>query len=159
MSFLTATKAGGANLVAFLDMLARCEGTAGTCNDDGYSKIVNPGGCMTTYADHPRQLIQVNANLKSTAAGRYQLLARFYDAYKASLNLPDFSPGSQDRIALQQIKECKAIPPLLAGDLQTAINLCSNIWASLPGSQYKQPVRSYQQCVTWFVAAGGTINA
>ena len=42
--------------------------------------------------------------LKSTGAGRYQLLSRWWDAYRKQLGLKDFSPKSQDAVALQQIK-------------------------------------------------------
>ena len=44
----------------------------------------------------------------------------------------DFSPKSQDAVALQQIKERGALPMIDRGDIRQAIDRCSNIWASLP---------------------------
>ena len=32
--------------------------------------------------DHPRKLVTLNPKLKSTGAGRYQLLSRWWDAYR-----------------------------------------------------------------------------
>ena len=66
----------------------------------GYDVI---GGGIADYSDHPRKLVTLNPKLKSTGAGRYQLLSR-WDVTK-QLGLKDFSPKSQDAVALQQIKE------------------------------------------------------
>ena len=35
---------------------------------------------VTDYSDHPRKLVTLNPKLKSTGAGRYQLLSRWWDA-------------------------------------------------------------------------------
>ena len=59
---------------------------------------------------HPRKLVTLNPKLKSTGAGRYQSLSRWWDAYRKQLGLKDFSPKSQDAVALQQIKERGALP-------------------------------------------------
>ena len=52
--------------------------------------------------------------------------------YRKQLGLKDFSPKSQDAVALQQIKERGALPMIDRGDIRQAIDRCSNIWASLP---------------------------
>jgi muramidase (phage lysozyme) len=144
-----------ANLKAFLDMLASSEGTKGR-GDDGYNVIVG-GELFKSYADHPRKLVHLNAHLESTAAGRYQLLARYFDAYKAQLKLTDFSPVSQDTIAVQQIAERKALPDIEAGRIETAIYKCSNIWASLPGNNYGQHQNSISKLLAYYKAAGGQL--
>ena len=46
--------------------------------------------------DHPRRLVTLNPKLKSTGAGRYQLLSRWWDAYRKAAWPEDFSPKSQD---------------------------------------------------------------
>ena len=103
----------------------------------GYDVIVG-GELFTDYSDHPRKLVTLNPKLKSTGAGRYQLLSRWWDAYRKQLGLKDFSPKSQDAVALQQIKERGALPMIDRGDIRQAIDRCSNIWASLPGAGYGQ---------------------
>ena len=55
------------------------------------------------------------------------------------LHLPDFSANSQDKVAIQQIKERGALADIEEGTVDLAIGLCSNIWASLPGNKFEQP--------------------
>lgn len=143
------------NLGAFLDMLAISEGTYGK-GDDGYNVLVG-GGHFESYGDHPRKLIQIRPGLASTAAGRYQLLARYYDPYKKLLGLADFSPESQDAIAIQQIKECKAFDLIRDGNLPEAIDRCAHIWASLPGAGYGQHENRPATLYAAYLNAGGVI--
>lgn len=140
------------NLAAFLDMLAWAEGTSThpKTQNDGYDVLVNPGGIFTDYSDHPRKLIQVRPGLKSTAAGRYQILARTYDYYRQILDLPDFSPDSQDRIAIQMIRGAKALSHISNGGddgIAIAIGLICKLWASLPGAGYSQGERDLVLCL------------
>ena len=61
---------------AFLDMLAWSERTDNgrqKTRNHGYDVIV--GELFTDYSDHPRKLVTLNPKLKSTGAGRYQLLS------------------------------------------------------------------------------------
>ncbi|KNC89856.1 glycoside hydrolase family protein [Trabulsiella odontotermitis] len=145
---------------AFLDMLAWSEGTDNgkqPTNNHGYDVIVG-GSLFKDFTDHPRKLIALNQKLKSTAAGRYQLLARYWDAYRKQLGLKDFSPASQDAVALQQIKERGALPLIDAGDIRQAIERCSNIWASLPGAGYGQYEHKLDDLIARFKAAGGIVS-
>ncbi|WP_154905697.1 glycoside hydrolase family 24 protein [Klebsiella michiganensis] len=144
---------------AFLDMLAWSEGTdkpGQPTKNHGYDVIVG-GSLFNNYADHPRKLITLNPKLKSTAAGRYQLLVRWWDAYRKQLGLKDFSPASQDQVALQQIKERGALPLIDSGNIRQAIDRCSNIWASLPGAGYGQFEHKADNLIAKFKAAGGTV--
>lgn len=127
------------NRKAFLDMLAFSEGTYGK-GDNGYNVLVG-GELFKSYADHPRKVISLNMKgntIRSSAAGRYQILTRYYDFYAKLLGLKDFSHAAQDAIAMQMIKEQKALPSIDAGNIQEAIERCANIWASLPGAGYGQ---------------------
>lgn len=125
------------NLKAFLSLIAFSEGTIGKGNN-GYNVIVG-GKLFNVYGDHPRKSVWI-ARIKkfSTAAGRYQILERFYDAYKKILDLPDFGPESQDKIAIQLIRECKALEDIEAGRIREAITKCRSRWASFPGAGYDQ---------------------
>lgn len=147
------------NRKAFLDMLAWSEGTDNgrqPTNNHGYDVIVG-GSLFTDYSDHPRKLVTLNPKLKSTAAGRYQLLSRYWDAYRKQLGLKDFSPASQDAVALQQIKERKALPDIDTGNIAAAIQKCSNIWASLPGAGYGQHENKRDDLIGKFKEAGGVV--
>ena len=71
-------------------MLAWSEGTDNgrQTRNHGYDVIVG-GELFTDYSDHPRKLVTLNPKLKSTGAGRYQLLS-CWDAYRKQLGLKDF---------------------------------------------------------------------
>jgi muramidase (phage lysozyme) len=133
---------------AFLDLIAFSEGTSTSpiTKNDGYDVIVtgvDGPAVFRDYSDHPFamggvMIVRESPRLVSSAAGRYQILVRYWRAYKAQLNLPDFSPNSQDAVALQQMKERGAPDKIEAGDIAGAIEACANIWASFPGNDYGQ---------------------
>lgn len=161
MARLSEKEAGGRNVLAFLDMLAVSEGTDDgrqPTKDEGYDVLVG-GGLFTGYDDHPRRLIALpRLGISSTAAGRYQLLSRYWDAYRKSLTLVGgFTPENQDRVAIQQIKERRAIPDIQAGRLDEAVAKVRNIWASLPGAGYGQHEQKIERLRDAYMRAGGTI--
>ncbi len=149
---------GGRNLAAFLDMLGFSEGTDNgrqPTRDRGYDVLVG-GGLFVSYADHPRILVELpRLGIKSTAAGRYQLLARYYDPYRRQLRLTDFGPAAQDAIAVQQIREQGALADIQAGRLAVAIDKCRNIWASLPGAGYGQHEHKFETLRAHYLRCGG----
>ena len=151
------------NRKAFLDMIAHSEiGPALLAeSDDGYNVIVGSTpaapNLFTSYADHPRKLITIRPGLMSTAAGRYQILAHYYDVYAEQLHLPDFGHDSQDAIALQMISECRAIDDIDAGRIAMAISKCCSRWASLPGAGYGQHENQLDALVDAYQAAGGEV--
>lgn len=154
---------------AFLDMLAVSElgKPLLAASDNGYNVMVTSTAdhpiLFDSYACHPNRTMDVkdkNGRLlcKSTAAGRYQALARYARAYMTSLHLPDFSPASQDAIALQQIKEAHALADIEMGNVLAAIAKCAHLWASLPGANYKdQHMNTIAALQTAFTDAGGRI--
>jgi muramidase (phage lysozyme) len=147
-----------ANTAAFLDMLSYSEGTT----KNGYNTLFG-GGTFDSLADHPRRLFsftnQAGQTLKTTAAGRYQFLARTWDSLQAKLNLPDFGPASQDAAALELVRQRGALADVRAGRVADAIAKCAPIWASLPGAGYAQPERKLSQLVIAYQAAGGDLIA
>lgn len=151
------------NQRAFLDMVAYSEiGPAMLkLSDNGYNVIVGSTPDKMTlfdsYADHPRKRIMVpqknGTSIPSTAAGRYQILAKYYDFYAMVLKLSDFSPLSQDKIAMQLVKECRALEEIEAGNIEQAIHLCCSRWASLPGAGYKQHENTQDKLLLAFKTA------
>ena len=151
-------------LSRFLDLIAFSEGTskasssrtAEITRNDGYDAIVcgvKGPGIFTDYSDHPfadgmAPVMVVEPGprfakgLFSTAAGRYQILLHFFEVYKVTLDLPDFSPAAQDAVALQMIRECEATALIKAGQIEAAIKACSSRWASFPGNTDGQGGRS-----------------
>lgn len=158
MPRISAADAGGINVLAFLDLLSWSEGTSRVRDsDDGYNVIVG-GQLFSSYADHPRRLIDLpRLRIKSTAAGRYQLLSRYWDAYRQQLGLKNFSPISQDRVAIRQIRECRAVEDIQAGKIEEAIRKCRSRWASLPGAGYGQFEHGLDDLIAQYIAAGGVL--
>ena len=161
MAHITAAKAGGANVCAFLDLIAWSEGTDNgrqPTKDRGYDVVVG-GGLFDSYDDHPRRLIRLPAlGIKSTAAGRYQILSRYWDHYRKQLGLVGgFTPENQDRIALQLIRECRALDDIKSGRIAEAINKCRSRWASLPGAGYGQHEHAIGPLLAAYSKAGGVL--
>jgi muramidase (phage lysozyme) len=152
------------NLQAFLDMIAYSEigPQLLALSDNGYNVLVGSTPShpvlFDSYADHPRQLVDLGNGLKSSAAGRYQLLKKMFDAYRSMLNLPDFSPASQDAIAVQMIRERGALEEIYLGDFERAVARVRGIWASLPGAGYGQHENAIADLRTAYVQAGGTLS-
>ncbi|SEG56178.1 Muramidase (phage lambda lysozyme) [Bryocella elongata] len=148
MAVITAEQAGGAELVAFLDLIAWSEGS-------DYNVIVTGADgrreIFTDFSEHPfmnrspkliraaNPLVAGSKPLYSDAAGRYQFMRRGWIQLALQLKLGDFSPLSQDRAALELMRERGALRLLGQGRVQEAIAACSNIWASMPGNTYAQP--------------------
>ena len=132
-------------LKAFLDLIGWSEGA-------DYNTIVtgiNGPSTFTDFSDHPfanggHVQWRLDPPAFSTAAGKYQILARLWNVYKGQLNLRDFSPASQDAIALQLMKERGAIGMVTAGHIEAAILACSSAWASFPGNNYGQGGKSME---------------
>jgi muramidase (phage lysozyme) len=152
------------NLKAFLDMLAWSElgPKLLAASDNGYNVLVGSTAqkpnLFTPYDYHPNKSIYLpKLNLWSTAAGRYQLLSRYYKPYKDLLKLKGFWPEDQDAIAIQQIKEQHALAAVESGDFATAVERVRNIWASLPGAGYAQHENKLASLQEAYEDAGGTV--
>lgn len=152
-----------ANEQAYLDMVAACEGTAG---DYGYRALFgytpsNNRVFDNGYATHPNIRVpytDLSGNpIYSTAAGRYQIIFSTFKDLQAKLGTVDFSPTTQDAMALRLIADAGAGDDVRAGNLQAAIDKTSGIWASLPASHYAQPKRTYDFAELAYTNAGGTV--
>lgn len=147
-------------LRAFLDLIAYSEGTDNgrqPTNNHGYDVIVG-GKLFYDYSKHPGVYVKLNPRLTSSAAGRYQILEKFAKHYMKQLKLPDFGPDSQDKIAIQLIKECKALDDIYAGRIHSAVYKCRSRWASLPGAGYGQHEQKIEKLIAVFKEAGGMVT-
>lgn len=138
------------NIQAMLRVIRSGEGTA---DAGGYKRLFG-GGSFASFADHPRITVR-SSGYTSTAAGAYQMLATTWDETRRLMNLPDFSPASQDLAAVGRIAARNALNDVLAGRFETAIGKINREWASLPGSPYGQPVVTMDRARSVFLAYGG----
>lgn len=144
------------NQMAWLDMIAMSEGTYGR-GDNGYNVLVGGGLFDNGYADHPRELIHVGGSLYSTAAGRYQIIAKTWDGVRQSIGAPDFSPAWQDAAGLELTRQRGALADVDAGNIASAIAKCNREWASFAGSPYGQGTHDLGTMISWFQNAGGYV--
>ena len=162
-----------ANLSAFLYMIRSTEHVypRDVIGDAAYS-IFYGGSKFQSFRDHPvltgekkgvplPDAMCAAAGLKpgcvSTAAGAYQLIKPTWVRLRDRLNLPDFSPLSQDRAAVGLLEEIGAVDLIYAGDIEGAIHKASKIWASLPGSTAQQNPKALAYALNRFddgLAAG-----
>lgn len=144
------------NVQAFLAVIRHAEGTAGP---DGYRMLFG-GRLFDNYADHPRIVVTLPAGggvISSSAAGAYQILERTWDDIQSHLELPDFSPASQDAAAVYLIERRGALEDVKAGNFDAAIAKVAKEWASLPGSPYGQPTKSLAEVTRIYTDAGGAL--
>ena len=138
------------------DMLAWSEGTDNgrqKTRNHGYDVIVG-GELFTDYSDHPHKTCHAKPKTQINRRRTLPASSRWWDACRKQLGLKDFSPKSQDAVALQQIKERGALPMIDRGDIRQAIDRCSNIWASLPGAGYGQFEHKADSLIAKFKAFG-----
>lgn len=141
------------HMQAFLDTIAWAELTPEilATSDNGYNVLVGslPGMVLTfsSYHRHPKTRIYLNETLSSTAAGRYQIKRKIWEAYRTQLSLKGFYPADQDAIAIQLIKECKAIQDIESGNIEAALHKCRSRWASIAGAGHGQREHSIESLV------------
>lgn len=169
MARLPERQAGSLNALAFLDVLAWSELGHDYLrrSDNGYNVIVTGiDGKLELFADYARHPFEggrkskvINSRgLTSNASGRYQQMLKDWPHYRDQLKLPDFGPISQDLLALQHVRERRALPDVHAGRIETAIHKCRNIWASLPGAGYGQREHRVDSLLKIYRQAGGSLS-
>lgn len=156
-----------ANERAFLAAIRVGEGTSAS---NGYS-ILFGGTTFGSFADHPALLGWRGVGLSnsmcaaagfgpgcvSTAAGAFQINKPTWLRVSRKLGLTDFSPASQDAVALELISEKGALADMRAGRVETAVNKVRKVWASLPGAGYGQGEVRLAAFVNNYANAGGTV--
>jgi lysozyme len=144
------------NIDAFLAMIRTSEGTARA--DNPYAVTFGESFTIQDFSDHPHALGWPGylwKGIHETASGAYQITYPTWLVLKARLNLPDFSPASQDAAAIELIREKGALDLVNGGQIATAIERCSGIWASLPGSNSGQPQAKMADLMQAYTSAGG----
>ena len=129
--------------------------------DNGYNVLVGatPANPLTfsDYSTHPNVY---NAALNSTAAGSYQINHPTWLTLVNQTGLSDFSPSTQDAMALQLIANKGALADIDAGNLNAAMVKLQPVWRSLPGAVggvSGQRNNSASQWIAWYQGAGGTL--
>ena len=84
---------------AFLDMLAGSEELITDVRKPEIMVMTSLWAeLFTDCSDHPRKLVTLKPKAQINGRGRYQLLSRWWDAYRKQLGLKGFSPKSRDAV-------------------------------------------------------------
>jgi muramidase (phage lysozyme) len=126
------------NVKAFLDTLSATEGA-------GYNTVVG-GGKFDGFDKHPNKVGLVTGDGPSTAAGRYQITGTTWRGVSKKLGLNDFSPESQDKAAIELIRQRGALDDVRRGDWASAVPKLGGEWQSLPsGTSKHQGKRTWSE--------------
>ena len=132
------------NVKAFLYMIGKSEG------GDYHAKYGwTPGDTRWVFTDestHPG----AGEGGHTTAAGLYQInKAAWTEHGIKAMGLDDFSPHTQDLIAVEDLRVHNVLNPIIAGDIKPAIDkLKPHEWVSFQ-------VHGFATLNAWFVEGGG----
>ena len=102
--------------------------------DDGvYFLLYGGKQTFTDIRKHPNKRIKA-WGMTSTAAGAYQILYKTWDEARAKGIVFDFSPASQDKLAVWKIKTRGALKFVEEGDIENVVAKLRKEWTSLPGA-------------------------
>lgn len=116
---------------------------------------------FTDESTHPGP----GADKKTTAAGMYQItVSNWRENGIKKMGLSDFSPHTQDLIAVEGLRQSHAIESVKSGDIGTAISKAAMVWNSLPMGKGKknrvtgQHYQAYESVIAKFKEFGGIVK-
>jgi len=92
----------------------------------------------------------LNSPCYSTAAGAYQMIRPTWTRLRDQLGLEDFSKDSQDRAAVELLRQNGIIAMIEAGEIEAAIKKAGKVWAGLPGNTYQQSPKQLKYALDRF---------
>ncbi|VXC17605.1 paar repeat-containing protein [Massilia sp. 9I] len=145
------------NVAAFLKAIAAAEGGG---YDFKYGALKGRNHDPWRFRDtstHPGTGIDG----KTTAAGMYQITRPTWEHHGAKLGLRDFSPHTQDLIAVEILRSLGVIEAIKKGNIVEAMPKVAKIWAALPrgpgqANHYPpQPFLKFEKFLAAYRSAGG----
>jgi len=100
---------------------------------------------------------------RTSAAGMYQETRPTWLEMSAKMGLDDFSPATQDLVAVEILRTIGAVEAIQRGDLASALYKASLRWSSLPrgkgrtGRYPPQPSIAFDIFESHYRTAGGTL--
>lgn len=143
------------NVQAFLALIRKYE-SAGKYN------VIYGGKTFADYSTHPNIRVpfrnpKTGRDDYSTAAGAYQIIYKTWLGVSALAGVSDFTPESQDAMAVWLLKGGGALTFIMSGDFNEALRRASGTWASLPYTDSKQKHISVAAAKAAYTQAGGAL--
>lgn len=147
-----------ANVQAFIKAIAKAEGGDYDFKYGAIKGKRNDPWRFSDYSTHP------GAGFRgSTAAGMYQITKdTWHDHGETAMGLTDFTPQTQDLIAVDMLRSVGVIDKIKAGEIAESMAPAARKWAGLPegpgrGNHYPpQPFVSYETFVQSYIGFGGS---
>lgn len=147
------------NMQAFLKAIAEAEGGGYDFRYGAVRGRRNDPWRFTDFSTHPGP----GRGGSVTAAGMYQETRPTWREMSAKMGLADFSPDTQDLVAVEILRSIGAADDIVRGDLTAALDKASHRWSSLPrgkgrpGRYPPQPSIAFEAFEGHFRTAGGTL--
>ncbi|QOY96482.1 glycoside hydrolase family 104 protein [Massilia sp. UMI-21] len=148
------------NVAAFLKAIASAEGGGYDFKYGALKGRANDRWRFSDMSTHPGPGIDG----KTTAAGMYQITRPTWEHHGGKLGLRDFSPRTQDLIAVEILRSLGVIELIKEGRIVEVMPKAARIWAALPkgpGQANHYPPQRYMQFENFlsaFVGAGGQVR-
>jgi muramidase (phage lysozyme) len=146
------------NVAAFLKAIAVAEGGDYDFKYGALKGKRNDPWRFSDYSTHPGP----GKGGVTTAAGMYQINVDTWADHGGKMGLMDFSPKTQDLIAVEILRSIGVIDKIKAGDVAGAMPRSAIKWAALPkgpglsSHRSDQPFMAYEEFFRHYQAAGGT---
>ncbi|QJE03592.1 glycoside hydrolase family 104 protein [Massilia forsythiae] len=153
------------NVQAFLKAIADAEGGGYDFKYGAIKGKRNDPWRFSDYATHPGP----GRDGVTTAAGMYQInKLTWQDHGEKGMGLTDFTPETQDLIAVSLLRRLGVIDKIKDGDIEAGMSQASKPWAALPAGRgqtgryqtgrYNQPCVTFEHFETTYKAAGGSVK-
>lgn len=145
------------NVSAFIKSIAEAEGGGYDFKYGAVKGKRNDPWRFTDFSTHPGP----GFGGRTTAAGMYQITVDTWREHGGKMGLTDFSPKTQDLMAVEMLRSVGVIDKIKAGDIAGAMGPTAVKWAALPkgpgqGNQYPaQPFVKYEEFLRNYHAFGG----
>jgi muramidase (phage lysozyme) len=146
------------NIRAFLKAIADAEGGDYDFRYGAVKGKKNDRWRFTDFSTHPG----AGQGGITTAAGMYQInKVTWQDHGERRMGLIDFSPETQDLIAVSMLRGLGVIEQIKAGDIEAGVARASKQWAALPqgrgkAGRHNQPHVTFERFEAEYKKAGGT---
>lgn len=146
------------NIQAFLNAVADAEGGGYDFKYGAVKGKKKDPWRFTDYSTHPGP----GSGGVTTASGMYQInKVTWQDHGERRMGLTDFTPETQDLIAVSMLQARGVIDKIKDGDIEAGVSQASKQWAALPEGRgkpgrYNQPYVKFDRFEAAYKAAGGT---
>lgn len=123
------------NVKAFLRAIRAGESSQ---EPEAYTMLVY-GGNFDDFSTHPKVFKPIEgSHLFTSAAGAYQITYSTWKWLHLLAGVDDFTPHSQDKMAVAYLRKLGALTDIIAGRYDAAIEKCKGVWEAIDVPKLKK---------------------